>query len=181
METRKLFSEWAMEITEVTKTRSTCISRQTGAIIVKDKQIIATGYNGSPTGCLHCTDIGYCERKRRDIPAGQGLELCRAGHAESNAIDQCAKHGVSSNGAIMYATNQPCVFCAVRIIQAGIKEVIFKGEYPSNGLAPVLLKEANVLLTKYEDAVARDFDNESKKLKTLQSKIDEFENTPRKF
>ncbi len=180
MERRKLFTEWAMDIAEATKTRSTCVSRQIGALIVKNKQIIATGYNGSPTGCIHCSDIGYCERKKRGIPSGQGLELCRAGHAESNAIDQCAKHGVSCNGATMYSTTQPCVFCAIRIIQSGIKEVIFKGDYPT-GLSTVLLEEANIRLIKYEDALKEDEKKQLEKHEIEELKIKDFENNPRRF
>jgi len=180
MDKRVLFTEWAMDIAEATKTRSTCVSRQVGALIVRNKQVIATGYNGSPSGCMHCSDIGYCERKKRDIPSGQGLELCRAGHAESNAIDQCAKYGISCDGATMYSTTQPCVFCAIRIIQSGIKEVVFKGAYPT-GLATELLKEADIKLTKYETAIKNDKEQELKKFKVAEIRIKEFENTPRKF
>ena len=147
---RKLFTEWSMNIAEDSKVRSTCLSRQVGAIIIKDKQIISTGYNGSPSGTIHCCDIRYCERKKRGIPSGQGLELCRAGHAEANAITQCAKHGTSCDGATLYSTTQPCVFCCIAIIQAGIKKVVFKGEYPT-GLGLQLLKEAGVQFIRYED------------------------------
>lgn len=180
MEKRILFTQWAMDIAEATKTRSTCVSRQVGALIVRNKQIIATGYNGSPAGCMHCSDIGYCERKKRGIPSGQGLEICRAGHAESNAIDQCAKYGISCDGATIYSTTQPCVFCAIRIIQSGIKEVIFKGDYPT-GLATVLLEEANIKLTTYEDALLNDEENELKKYKVAAARVKAFENSPRKY
>ena len=152
MTDRKLFTEWAMNIAEDSKVRSTCLSRQVGAVIIKDKQIIATGYNGAPSGAIHCTDIGYCERKKRGIPSGQGLEICRAGHAEANAIDQCAKRGTSCIGATIYVTTQPCVFCCIHIIQAGLKKVIFKGEYPT-GLGLELLHESGVEFMKYEDAL----------------------------
>ena len=150
---RKLFTEWEMEIAEDSKIRSTCLSRQVGAVIIRDKQIIATGYNGAPTGAIHCTDIGYCIRNKRGIPSGQGLELCRAGHAEANAIDQCARRGTSCEGSTLYVTTQPCVFCCIHIIQSGIKKVIFKGEYPT-GLGLQLLKESGVEYMKYEDALA---------------------------
>jgi dCMP deaminase len=180
VEKRMLFTEWAMNIAEATKVRSTCVSRHTGAVIIKDKQIIATGYNGSPTGCLHCSDLGYCERKKRGIPSGQGLEICRAGHAEANAVFQCAKHGISCNGATMYATNQPCTFCAISIIQAGIKEVVFKGPYPS-GLAIELFEEAKVKLTNYEDALALEKIAESEKEKLRKKAIEKFEKEPRKY
>lgn len=177
---RMLFTEWAMDIAEDSKIRSTCLSRQVGAVIIKDKQIIATGYNGAPTGAIHCTDIGYCERRLRGIPSGQGLELCRAGHAEANAINQCAKHGTSCNGATLYVTTQPCVFCCIHLIQAGIKKVIFKGEYPT-GLGLQLLKEANIEYLKYEDALELEKEEaEAKHAKELQ-RVQEFLNTQKPY
>lgn len=177
---RMLFTEWAMDIAEDSKIRSTCLSRQVGAVIIKDKQIIATGYNGAPTGAIHCTDIGYCERRLRGIPSGQGLELCRAGHAEANAINQCAKHGTSCNGATLYVTTQPCVFCCIHLIQAGIKKVIFKGEYPT-GLGLQLLKEANIEYLKYEEALELEKEEaEAKHAKELQ-RVQEFLNTKKPY
>lgn len=152
---RILFTQWAMNIAEDTKVRSTCVSRQVGAVICKDKQIISTGYNGAPSGAIHCSDIGYCERRKRNIPSGQGLELCRAGHAEANAIIQCAKNGSSCDGAVLYVTTQPCVFCCIALIQAGIKKVVFKGEYPT-GLGLQLLKESGVEYIKYEDELEKE-------------------------
>lgn len=177
---RMLFTEWAMDIAEDSKIRSTCLSRQVGAVIIKDKQIIATGYNGAPTGAIHCTDIGYCERRLRGIPSGQGLELCRAGHAEANAINQCAKHGTSCNGATLYVTTQPCVFCCIHLIQAGIKKVIFKGEYPT-GLGLQLLKEANIEYLKYEEALELEKEEaEAKHAKELQ-RVQEFLNAKKPY
>ena len=177
---RKSFTKWAMDIAQETKTRSTCISRQVGALIIKDKQIIATGYNGAASGCLHCTDIGYCERKKREIPSGQGLEICRAGHAESNAIDQCAKHGISCKDGTLYSTTQPCVFCTIRIIQSGIKKVIFKGEYPT-GLATQLFKESGVELIKYEQAIEDEELNEREKQEKISEQIIKFNNTLKNY
>ena len=92
---RKSWDEYFMEIAEIVKTRSTCLRRQVGAVIVKDNRIITTGYNGAPSGLRHCTDIGGCERERLHIPSGQRHELCRALHAEQNAIIQAAKLGVN--------------------------------------------------------------------------------------
>ena len=109
---RKSWDEYFMEIAEIVKTRSTCLRRQVGAVIVKDNRIITTGYNGAPSGLRHCTDIGGCERERLHIPSGQRHELCRALHAEQNAIIQAAKVGVSTEGATIYITLQPCVICA---------------------------------------------------------------------
>jgi dCMP deaminase len=177
---RKLFTEWAMDIAEESKIRSTCLSRQVGAVIIKDKQIISTGYNGSPAGTIHCSDVGFCERKKRGIPSGQGLELCRAGHAEANAITQCAKHGTSCNGATLYATTQPCVFCCIAMIQAGIKKVIFKGEYPT-GLGLQLLKEAGVEFIKYEDALELERKEAEIKYKEEMKRVQEFLNTPKGY
>ncbi len=151
-----------MKIAEDSKIRSTCLSRQVGAVIIRDKQIIATGYNGAPAGAIHCTDIGYCVRKKMGYASGRGLELCRAGHAEANAIDQCAKWGTSCDGATLYVTTQPCVFCCIHIIQAGIKRVVFKGEYPT-GLGLKLLNESNVEYLKYEDAIEKEKKEQEKK------------------
>lgn len=155
MTERKHFTEWAMDIAEQTKTRSTCLSRQIGCVIIKERQIIASGYNGAPSGAIHCTDIGYCERRKRNIPSGQELEICRAGHAEANAINQCAKHGTSCKDAVMYATTQPCVFCCISIIQAGIRKIVFKGEYPT-GLGLQLLNEAGIEYIEYEKELEKE-------------------------
>ena len=152
---RKSVTEWAMNIAEQTKERSTCCSRQVGAVIIKDKDIISAGYNGAPSKATHCTDMGYCIRKKMGYKSGEGLEHCRAGHAESNALDRCAKHGNSSDGATIYVTTQPCVFCTIRLIQAGIKKVVFKGEYPTD-LAAKLADESGLEFIKYEE----ELDNE---------------------
>ena len=170
---RKLFTEWAMDIAEDSKVRSTCLSRQVGAVIIREKQIIATGYNGAPAGAIHCTDLGYCIRKKKGIPSGQGLELCRAGHAEANAIDQCAKWGTSCDGAAIYVTTQPCVFCCIHIIQSGIKKVIFKGEYPT-GLGLELLKESGIKFMKYEDALEEEKKLQEEKHAKEMERVDEF-------
>jgi dCMP deaminase len=177
---RMLFTEWAMDIAEDSKIRSTCLSRQVGAVIIKDKQIISTGYNGAPSGTIHCTDIGYCERRKRGIPSGQGLELCRAGHAEANAINQCAKHGISCKGATLYVTTQPCVFCCIYLIQAGITKVIFKGEYPT-GLGLQLLKEANITYMKYEEALAQEKKEAEIKQNNENLRVKEFLNSPKPY
>lgn len=177
---RKLFTEWAMDIAEDSKIRSTCLSRQVGAVIIKDKQIISTGYNGAPSGTIHCSDIGYCERRKRGFLSGQGLELCRAGHAEANAINQCAKHGTSCNGATLYVTTQPCVFCCIHLIQAGIKKVVFKGEYPT-GLGLQLLREAGIEYEKYEDAVEEDRKESEAKHEKEMLRVQEFLNTPKSY
>lgn len=144
---RPSWDEYFMEIVELIKSRSTCIRRQVGALIVKDKRIISTGYNGAPMSCMHCSETG-CLRDELNIPSGQRHELCRAIHAEQNAIVQAAYSGTSVNKGTMYVTHQPCVLCAKMIINAGIRKVIFKGDYPDE-LSMKLLKEAGVRVVKY--------------------------------
>lgn len=118
-----------MEITEVVAKRSTCVRRQVGAVIVLDKRILATGYNGAPCNLPHCEEVG-CLRAKLQVPSGERHELCRGLHAEQNAIIQAALHGSSIKGASLYCTHQPCVVCAKMIINAGIQEIIYKGDYP---------------------------------------------------
>lgn len=139
---RPSWDDYFMEIVELIKTRSTCIRRQVGALIVKDKRILATGYNGAPMGCKHCDEIG-CLREEMQIPSGQRHELCRAIHAEQNAIIQAAYSGTSVMDGTLYVTHQPCVLCAKMAINAGIRKIVFKGEYPDQ-LALNLLNEANI-------------------------------------
>ncbi len=140
---RVSWDEYFMEIAEIVKTRSTCLRRQIGAVIVKDNRIITTGYNGAPSGCRHCTEIGSCYRQEHNIPSGERHELCRAIHAEQNAIIQAAKLGNTTDGATIYVTNQPCVICAKMCINAGIKRIVYKEGYP-DALAMQMLEEAGV-------------------------------------
>jgi len=136
-----------MEIAEVVAKRSTCLRRQVGAVIVRDKRILTTGYNGAPTGIDHCKDVG-CMRQEMYIPSGQRHELCRGIHAEQNAIIQAAVMGISIKGAEIYSTFQPCVLCAKMLINAGIKKIVYKGEYPDM-LALKLLEEAGIELIQF--------------------------------
>ena len=140
---RKSWNSYFMEIADIVKTRSTCIRRQVGAVIVKDNRIITTGYNGAPSGLTHCIDNGGCERERLNVPSGQRHELCRALHAEQNAIIQAAKIGVSTEGATIYITTQPCVIWAKMIINAGIKKVVYKASYPDE-MAMNMLEESGI-------------------------------------
>ena len=140
---RPSWDEYFMEMAELTAKRSTCLRRQVGAVIVKDKHIIATGYNGAPTGISHCEDRGGCLRQQLGVPSGERHELCRALHAEQNAIIQAAALGNSINGATIYVTNQPCVICAKMIINAGIKKIIVKDGYPDE-MAKEILAEAGL-------------------------------------
>jgi dCMP deaminase len=119
-----------MEIAEVVASRSTCLRRKAGAVLVKDKRILSTGYNGVPTGLPHCEDTG-CPREK--YPSGTHHELCRAVHSEQNAIVQAAIHGVSIEGATLYCTHQPCTLCAKMLINAGITRVVYREDYPDEG------------------------------------------------
>ncbi|HHZ16123.1 MAG TPA: cytidine/deoxycytidylate deaminase family protein [Peptococcaceae bacterium] len=145
---RPSWDDYFMEIAETVATRSTCVRRRVGAILVKDKRILATGYNGVPSGIRHCAEMG-CLREKLEIPSGERHELCRGLHAEQNAIIQCALHGVSLKGAVLYSTTQPCVLCSKMLINAGIKAIYFQGDYPDE-LSVSLLREAGVeLIQKY--------------------------------
>ncbi|MBR2521683.1 MAG: cytidine/deoxycytidylate deaminase family protein [Coriobacteriales bacterium] len=141
---RPSWDEYFLTITRDVADRSTCIRRHVGAIIVKDKRILATGYNNVPSGIAHCTERG-CLRDELGIPSGQKHELCRGLHAEQNAVIQAAKHGVSIDGSIVYCTNQPCVVCAKILINAGVTEIIYENPYP-DALAEEMLAEAGVKL-----------------------------------
>lgn len=145
---RPSWNEYFMDIVELVKTRSTCLRRQVGAIIVKDKRILATGYNGAPVGIRHCSEVG-CLRQEHKVPSGERHELCRAIHAEQNAIVQAAMSGTSILGSTIYVSAQPCSLCAKMIINSGIKKIVFKGEYPDK-LAMDMLKESGVRVVKYE-------------------------------
>lgn len=144
MEQRPSWDEYFMEMAELTAKRSTCLRRQVGAVIVQDKHIVATGYNGAPRGLKHCGEReGGCLRQSLGIPSGEKHELCRALHAEQNAIIQAATLGQSIEGATIYVTNQPCVICAKMIINAGISRIVVKKGYPDE-LAVEILKEAGL-------------------------------------
>lgn len=145
--TRPSWDEYFMRITFQVAERSTCLRRQVGAIIVKDKRILTTGYNGAPKGLPHCLDIG-CLRDEMGIPSGQRQELCRGLHAEQNAIIQAAYHGVSIQGSDLYTTHQPCITCAKMIINAGIKRVVYAAPYPDD-LGKKMLIEAGVELVYF--------------------------------
>ena len=129
MDKRPTVDEYFMEIAEVVAKRSTCLRNHVGAVIVRDKRILSTGYNGAPRNLEHCLDIG-CMRDAQNIASGTRHEMCRAVHAEQNAIIQSALHGVSIEDATLYCTHQPCVLCAKMIINSKIKRVVFANNYP---------------------------------------------------
>jgi len=125
---RPSFDEYFMEIAHVVAKRSTCLRGHVGAVIVKDKRILATGYNGAPSGMPHCDEVG-CLREKLGVPSGERQELCRGVHAEQNAIIQAAKFGIGVDGATLYTTHSPCITCAKAIINAGISRVVYCKEY----------------------------------------------------
>lgn len=147
---RPSWDEYFMQMAELTAKRSTCLRRQVGAIIVKDKHIIATGYNGAPKGLPHCDTLGGCLREKLGVPSGQRHELCRALHAEQNAIIQAATRGQSIEGATMYVTHHPCIICAKMIINAGIDRVVVKSGYPDK-MSEEMVREANLTVEMLEN------------------------------
>ena len=139
-----------IEITKLVATRSTCLRRQVGAVIVKNNRIITTGYNSAPKDMKHCVELGGCLREKLNIPSGKNQELCRATHAEQNAIIQASILGVSIEGATCYVTDSPCSLCAKMLINVGIKRIVFIGKYPDE-LAMNFFNEANIELHQYKE------------------------------
>jgi len=135
----------------VASTRSTCLRRRVGAVIIRDRYIVSTGYNGAPQCTEHCFDIG-CMREKLGIPSGERHEMCRGSHAELNAIAQAAKIGVSTDGATILCTHEPCSFCTKAILNAGIKEIVYMHPYPDK-LARDLINESNVTIRQLEKSV----------------------------
>ncbi|MBR9677171.1 dCMP deaminase family protein [Candidatus Woesearchaeota archaeon] len=140
---RPSWDEYFMEITKVVATRSTCLRRQVGATFVKDKNILATGYNGAPSGVEDCLEIGSCYRHEQNIPSGQQHERCRGSHAEMNGIAQSAKHGISIGDSVVYTTDSPCNICARLLINAGVKQIVSNSQY-SDPMTEDLLKQAGI-------------------------------------
>ncbi len=125
---RPSWHEYFMGITDLVASRSTCTRRKVGAVLVKEKRLLCSGYNGAPANVPHCKETG-CLREQLNVPSGEKHELCRGVHAEQNAIIQAAYHGISVSGSVLYCTTQPCSICAKMIINAGIKTVYFKEGY----------------------------------------------------
>jgi len=145
---RPSWDEYFMDITHLVAKRSTCLRRQVGAILVKDKKILATGYNGAPARLEHCVDIG-CLRQQREIPSGERHELCRGLHAEQNAIIQAAYHGVGIRNATLYCTNHPCIICTKMIINSGIERIVYEEGY-ADELAKAMLKESGIRVERVD-------------------------------
>ncbi|OYT59565.1 cytidine deaminase [Euryarchaeota archaeon ex4484_178] len=153
---RPSWDEYFMRMAYLVSTRSTCTRRKVGAVIVKDKRILATGYNGPPKGLAHC-DVTGCIREELNVPSGERHELCRGLHAEQNAIIQAAVHGVSIRDATIYVTNHPCVVCAKMLINAEIKEIVYAEGYPDE-LAQLMLLESKIKVRRFtlpEDEVKK--------------------------
>jgi len=146
---RPSWDQYFMKAAFLVSERSTCLRRKVGAVLVKDKQILATGYNGAPSGIPHCDSQG-CLRSELNIPSGQRHEICRGLHAEQNVILQAACHGVSTKNSSLYITNAPCSICAKMIINAGIKELVVFDEYPDK-MALEFIDQAKIILRKVKD------------------------------
>ena len=147
---RPQWDDYFMDIAHVAAKRSNCCRRRVAAVIVKNKQIISTGYNGTPRGIANC-DEGGCPRCNSTVKSGHGLTECLCCHAEENAIVQAAKHGISVEGAMLYTTFSPCLLCAKMIINSGIEEVVFHSRYSIDDVSSKILDEAGVKLRPVKD------------------------------
>jgi dCMP deaminase len=146
MSTRPTWDEYFLEMAHVIASRATCLRRRVGAVVVRDRRILATGYNGAPAGLPHCAEVG-CRRAELGIASGQRQELCRGLHAEQNAIIQGALHGVSLRDSTLYCTTQPCVICAKMLINAGVGRIVYEGEY-ADQLSLEMLEQAGIELVR---------------------------------
>jgi len=149
MEERPSYDEYFMEMAQVVSKRGTCLRRKVGAILVKDKHILSTGYNGAPKGLKHCSEVG-CLREQLNVPSGERHELCRGLHAEQNAIIQAAVFGTSIKDSVLYCTNTPCIVCVKMLINAGVNEIVYAGDYPDD-LAKKMLDESNIKIRKFNN------------------------------
>jgi dCMP deaminase len=145
---RPSWDEYFIEITHLVARRSSCLRRKVGAVLVKDRNILATGYNGVPSGITHCSQTG-CLREKLQVPSGERHELCRGLHAEQNAIIQAAKHGTSINGATLYSTTLPCIICTKMIINSGIRTIVYEQGY-ADQLAIDMMRESGIQLVLYQ-------------------------------
>lgn len=136
------WNHYFMQIATVVATRSTCMRRQVGALLVLNKRILSTGYNGAPSGLSHCLEVG-CLREQLKVPSGERHELCRGLHAEQNAIIQAAVHGVAIKDSVLYCTHYPCALCAKMLVNAGVRSLVLSENYP-DALAKELFTEAGI-------------------------------------
>ena len=144
------WDKYFMDIALVAASRSNCSRRHVAAVLVRDRRIISTGYNGTPRGVRNCAD-GGCPRCNSNTPSGHGLGDCLCSHAEENSIVQAAYHGISVKGSTLYTTFSPCLTCAKMIINAGIVEVVYHKRYSIDDVSTALLKEAGVIVRPLEE------------------------------
>lgn len=147
---RPSWDEYFMQLTDLVSKRSTCMRRNVGAVLVKNKTIISTGYNGAPRGTKHCLEVG-CIRKEMNVPSGERHELCRAAHAEQNVISQAAARGISTEGSTLYCNTFPCIICLKMIINAGISEIVYLNDYgdeKTKNMVDSMIKECGIKLRK---------------------------------
>lgn len=150
---RPSWDQYFIDITHLVATRSTCLRRQVGALLVKNRNILATGYNGTPSGISHCEDTG-CLRERLNVPSGERHELCRGLHAEQNAIIHAARHGVNIDGATLYCTTMPCVICTKMLINAGVERIVYEEGY-ADQLAQEMMAETGIEICRFERLTER--------------------------
>jgi dCMP deaminase len=141
------WKEYFMEMAELAAKRASCLRRKVGAVLVKDKKVLATGYNGAPKDIKHCEETG-CLREEMEVPSGERHEICRGVHAEQNLVAQAAFHGVKTEGSTVYCTHQPCIICTKILINAGVEKIYFKNAY-ADQFAEKLLEESKIELIKY--------------------------------
>ncbi|HHV78813.1 MAG TPA: dCMP deaminase family protein [Firmicutes bacterium] len=158
---RPSWDEYFMEVASVVARRSTCLRRCVGAVVVKEKRILATGYNGAPTGLPHCSEVG-CLREQLGVKPGERHEICRGLHAEQNALVQAARYGISVGGSIIYTTTEPCALCAKMLINAGIVKVVYAEPYPDD-LARELLSMAGVVTVHFSEVAGAAAEEEDQK------------------
>ena len=137
-----------MMMADLVSKRSTCLRRQVGAVVVKEKRVLSTGYNGAPRGIKHCAEVG-CVREKNNIESGTRHELCRGVHAEQNAVIQAAYFGVSIKDSKIYTTAFPCILCAKILVNAGIREVVYKDDYVDD-LSKSILDESRVKVRRFD-------------------------------
>ncbi len=146
---RPSWDEYFISIAKLVASRSTCLRRQVGAVAVKNRRILATGYNGAPRGLPHCAEVG-CIREELEVPPGERHELCRGLHAEQNVIIQAALHGISIQGSTVYCTDHPCSLCMKMLVNAGIAEIVYFNAYPDE-LASKIAEEAGLSIRQTRD------------------------------
>lgn len=146
---RPEWDEYFMSLAELAATRSTCLRRQVGALLVSGSRVLSTGYNGAPKGLAHCLELG-CLRTKAGIPSGQRQEMCRAIHAEQNAIIQSARYGVTVTRATLYCTHQPCATCLKMLLNLDVTRFVFRRPYPDE-LSLALMRESGLVPTQRDD------------------------------